>query len=181
MLPLYLFAAILGGGLLLIGVLGGDADSLDTDAIDVDADVAGKDVGWKNILSLQTAAYALAAFGITGTLLSLTGADATLSLLAAGAMGVFGGGLAGFVFGWVRATQSGFGESSDTYIGGIGRTEVRIPAGGRGRIQLIHQGRMFTLPAVTRSGEIGREETVLVVDVVEGVAVVELAPRELTF
>lgn len=182
MLPIYIFAAILGGGLLLIGMLGGEGDdAFDGEDFDVDTDLGGKDVGWKKALSFRTLAYALAAFGITGCALTAIAARPDVSLGLSLLMALFGGGLAAVVFGWVKRNEGGFGESSDSYIGGIGKTEVRIPSGGRGRIHLVHRGRAFTLPAVSRDGEIARREPVVVIDVVEGVAVVERAPEELTY
>lgn len=177
MSPFYIFAAILGGGLLIIGALSGDGDGVDADAID--ADLGGGDAGWKNALSFQALAYALAAFGLTGVALSWVGANPVLTLAAAGVMAAFGATLATTVFGWLGKSQTGFADPADTYVGGIGRAEIRIPPGGRGRIQLVHRGRAFTLPAVCHSGEVERHETVVVVDVVEGVALVERAPPEL--
>jgi membrane protein implicated in regulation of membrane protease activity len=178
MLPFYIFAAILGGGLLLVGALAGDGDG-DADTIDLDSEIGGKDVGWKHALSFRTLAYALAAFGLTGTALSLIDAAPFLTLLLAGVMALFGGILATALFGWLARNQGGFGESSDSYIGGIANAEIRIPVGGRGRVHLVHRGRAFTLPAVTHNEEIGRGETVIILDVVDGIAVVERAPREL--
>lgn len=178
MLPIYIFAAILGGGLLLIGMLGGEGDG--GDAMDTDLHVGGKVSPWKHAFSFQTAAYALAAFGLTGTALSLVGATRLPTLLASAVMGGGAGALAGVLFGWLKRSQGGFAESSDHYIGGIGRTEVRIPANGRGRIELLHKGRSFTLAAVSTGGEIDRHEYVVVLDVVDGVALVDRAPKELT-
>jgi hypothetical protein len=178
MLSIYLFAAILGGGLLLLGMVGGEGDL--GDGIDADADIGGKGAAWTHAFSFQTASYALAAFGLTGAALTLLGAATLPTLGAAAVMGLGGGTLVGSVFGWLKRNQSGFAESSDHYIGGIGRTEVRIPTGGRGRIELVHRGRSFTLPATSTRGEIDRHETVVVVDIVDGVALVDRAPEELT-
>jgi membrane protein implicated in regulation of membrane protease activity len=178
MLPVYVFAAILGGGLLLLGMLGGDGDL--GDGMDVDSGVGSKPGGWTHVFSFQTGAYAMAAFGLTGAALTLLGAASLPTLGLAAGMGVVAGTLVGLVFDWLRRNQSGFAETSDHYIGGIGRAEVRIPSGGRGRIELVHRGRSFTLPATSTRGEIDRHETVVVIDVVDGIALVDRAPRELT-
>lgn len=178
MITLYIFAAVLGGGLLLIGMMGGEADG--TDVVDADVDLGGKVSAWTHAFSFQTAAYALAAFGLTGTALTWVGAPTLMVLLASVVMGLVGGTFVGFVFGWLKQNQSGFAESSDQYIGGVGKTEIRIPSDGRGRIELVHRGRAFTLPAVSTGGEIDRSETVVIIDVVDGVALVERAPKELT-
>jgi hypothetical protein len=178
MFALYIFAAIVGGGLLLIGMLGGEADG--GDVADVDVDLGGKASAWKHAFSFQTAAYGLAAFGLTGTLLTWLGAPGLLVLALAVGMGLAGGTVVGFAFDWLKRSQGGFAEPSEHYIGGIGRTEVRIPSDGRGRIELVHRGRAFTLPAVSRTGEIDRYETVVIIDVVDGVALVDRAPKELT-
>jgi membrane protein implicated in regulation of membrane protease activity len=178
MLTLYIFSAILGGGLLLLGMVAGDGDA-GGEGLETDADFGGKDLGWKKALSFRTAAYALAAFGLTGTALSLIDAAPFLTVVLAGTMALFGGILATVLFGWLARSQGGFGEPSDSYIGGIANAEIRIPDGGRGRVHLVHRGRAFTLPAVTQAGEIDRGELVIILDVVDGVAVVERAPREL--
>jgi len=178
MLSFYIFAAILGGGLLLLGAVAGDGDA-GGDSIELDPDFGGKDLGWKKALSFRTAAYALAAFGLTGTALSFLDAQPRLTLLLAAAMAILGGTLATALFGWLARTQGGFGESSESYIGGIASAEIRIPVEGRGRVHLVHRGRAFTLPAVTHNDEIGRGETVIILDVVDGVALVERAPRDL--
>jgi membrane protein implicated in regulation of membrane protease activity len=179
MLPIYLFAAVFGGGLLLIGMIGGDADTVDAD-VDMDVEAGSELIGWKSILSFQTAAYALAGFGLTGAALGWLGVPALATLALAAALGVLSGTVIGALFGWLKRNQSGFAEPSDRYIGGIGTTEVRIPRDGQGRIEVVHRGRAFTLPAVTHAGEIDRHETVVIVDVVDGIAVVDRAPRELT-
>jgi hypothetical protein len=183
MLSIYLFAAVLGGGLLVIGMIGGDADPVDADVdvdLDLEAGAGSKLASWKYLLSFQTAAYALAAFGFTGAALAWLGAPGLATLLAAAAMGLLGGAAVGALFGWLKRSQTGFAESSDHYIGGIGKTEIRIPSGGQGRIGIVHRGRAFTLPAVSHAGEIDRHEQVVVIDVVDGIAVVDRAPRELT-
>lgn len=178
MVSVYLFAAVLGGGLLLIGMVGGEGDA--GDAVDADVDLDSKISGWKHAFSFQAAAYSLAAFGLTGTALTLLGAAPVATLVLAVLMGLVGGTLVGVVFDWLKRNQSGFGEPSDHYIGGIGRAEVRIPSGGRGRIELVHKGRAFTLPATSTGGEIERHEHVVVIDLVDGVALVDRAPKELT-
>jgi hypothetical protein len=177
MLGFYIFAAIVGGGLLVLGAIAGESDA--GEAGELETEFGGKDAGWKKALSFRTLAYALAAFGLTGTGLVLFDAHPFLTVVLAVLMGVFGGTLAALLFGWLARTQGGFGESSDSYIGGIANAEVRIPEGGRGRVHLVHRGRAFTLPAVTQAGEIGRGELVIILDVVDGIALVERAPREL--
>jgi len=164
--------------LLLVGMLGGEGDT--GDGVDADIDVGGKVSAWTHAFSFQTAAYFLAAFGLTGTALRLVGATTIPTLIASSVMGLTGGTLVGLVFGWLKRNQSGFAESSDHYIGGVGRTEVRIPVGGQGRIELVHRGRSFTLPAMSTGEEIDRHEHVVVLDVVDGVALVNRAPKELT-
>jgi len=179
MLPIYVFAAIVGAGLLMIGMLAGDAEVGEAANFD-SAGHFGNGLGWAQLLSSRTLSYALAAFGLTGAGLSFVGTGFVPTLALALLMGIVGGLSASAIFGWVTSGQGGFGEPSSSYVGGIGLTEVRIPTDGRGRIQLIHRGRSFTLAASSIDGEIDRNETVIVVDVVEGIAIVGRAPKELT-
>lgn len=186
MLAVYLFAAIVGGGLLLIALLGvggdGDGGGAAGDSVQAGVEPGGSEVtsAWNHLLSLQTAAYVLAAFGLTGVALTWLDVAALPTLGAAVAMGVLGGGTIGWFFGLLRRSESGIAEASEQYIGGVGKTEVRIPHGGRGRIQLVHRGSAFTLPAISNAGEIERHEQVVIIDVVDGVALVDKAPEELT-
>jgi hypothetical protein len=178
MLPFYLFAAILGGGLLLVAIFSGQDGAAEHDLdIGLDEGFAGTD--WNKLLSLRTLAYSLAAFGLTGTGLRMINAEPPVTFALAVLMGLSAWAMSTVLFRWLQRNEGGFGERSAIYIGGIGRTEIRIPSEGRGRIELLHRGRTFTLPAVSLEGEIERQETVIVLDVVDGVAVVDRAPSEL--
>jgi membrane protein implicated in regulation of membrane protease activity len=179
MLPFYLFSAILGGGLLLVAIFGGHDGAAESHDLDIGLDDAFAGTDWNKALSLRTLAYSLAAFGLTGTGLRMLNAEPAVTFALAVLMGLSAWTFTAVLFRWLQRNEGGFGERSTIYIGGIGRTEIRIPSDGRGRIELLHRGRAFTLPAVSLQGEIERQETVIVVDVVDGVAVVDRAPSEL--
>jgi hypothetical protein len=179
MIPVYLFAAILGTGLLVFGFFGGEGDAGEAAHFDPVTDLGGEGPSWTRALSVRSLSYALAGFGLTGLGLATVGTGTATGLALSLLMGFVAGSSAAVLFRWLATAQGGFGEPSRVYVGGIGRTEVRIPAGGRGRIHLLHRGRTLSLAATSMGGEIERQEPVIVVDMVDGVAIVDHAPAEL--
>ncbi|MEX0908643.1 MAG: hypothetical protein WDZ58_02665 [Gemmatimonadaceae bacterium] len=132
MLSLYLFAVLLGGGLLLFSLLGGDSDA------DVDAFDSGNPMQY---LSLRTLTYFLFVFGGVGAILtwSWTRAAALLVLPVAVAAGVLVAALASATFGYIRRTNSGDRDSEQTFVGLTGRVSVAMGEGGLGKV-LVHRG-----------------------------------------
>lgn len=140
MLTLYLFAVLLGGGLLLFSLLGGDADA------DVDAFDSGNPMQY---LSLRTLTYFLFVFGGVGAILtwSWPRAAAVIVLPFAVAAGVAVAGLASATFGYIRKTSSGDRDSEQTFVGLTGRVSLAMGEGGLGKV-LVHRGdRVYELLA----------------------------------
>lgn len=162
MLPLYLFALIVGGGLLLFSLMAGHGDSdgpgVESGA-DADADIApdfdhegagGHDwVSAQDFLSVRTLLYLLAGFGATGTLIELlTGATTPVSFAWALLTGLAAAMLAASVYGWVRRTDSGVVPTDPDYlIGATARVILPVVHGHRGKILALHQGREVELLA----------------------------------
>lgn len=132
MFSLYLFALLLGGGLLLFSLLGGDSDG------DVDAFDAGNPMQY---LSLRTLTYFLFVFGGVGAILSWSwaGAAALVVLPVAVMAGLLVGGLASAAFGYIRRTGSGDRDSEQSFVGLTGRVTLAMGAGGLGKV-LVHRG-----------------------------------------
>lgn len=161
MLGLYLFAMVVGVGLVLFSVLGGgDNDASDIDAaIDADADVEfeaehggsmGVGVG-EIVLGLfrpRNLTFLLAAFGTTGTLLTLAGTNAASTFVLATAMGAGAWVLTHAVFTWLRHTDSAVDALSDRDLEGtIGTVTLPIAPGHRGRITAVVAGRQTYITA----------------------------------
>ncbi len=172
MLGVYLFAMVLGVGLVLFSVLGGgDSDAMDLDA-EVDADLEVEHAGGvaagvgEIVLGLfrpRNLTFLLAAFGTTGTLLTLAGTNAASAFLLASSMGVGAWLLTHAVFTWLRRTDSAIDALSDRDLeGSIGTVTLPIAPGQRGRITVMVAGRQAYLtarldPEVTEGLGVGTE------------------------
>jgi hypothetical protein len=195
MLGIYILAAMLGGGLLLFSVISGafhgvgdvDATGVDAHVAGIDADVSGGDiqVGGMDadhdihighdtpgllVLGLfrpRNLIFCLTAFGLTGTLLTVTGKppDSTLTLSL-----VMGGGawlLTFGVFTWLRRTDIGVDAISEVEVEGRpARVVLPMAPGEPGRIVCLVADRELYLTArpaadVTRALEAGSEVVIL--------------------
>jgi hypothetical protein len=165
---LYLFALLLGGGLLLFSLLGGDSDS------DVDAFDSGNPMQY---LSLRTLTYFLFVFGGVGAVLtwSWTRAASLLVLPVAVAAGLLVAGLASATFGYIRKTGSGDRDSEQTFVGLTGRVSLAMGEGGLGKV-LVHRGdRVYELlarPFDSATGGYAFGASVVVVEMDRGTALV---------
>lgn len=160
MLGVYLFATILGLGLLVASLIGSsDADSdfdLDTDAdLDLDVEVDAEtgilgDVG-DIVLGLfkpRNLTFLLAAFGTTGLLLTWSGRDGASTFVLASAMGGGAWLLTHAVFMWLHRTDSSIDVLSDRDLeGSIATVTLPIGLGARGRITVIAAGKQTYLTA----------------------------------
>jgi membrane protein implicated in regulation of membrane protease activity len=214
MLGIYILSAMLGGGLLLFSLLSGahhdvgdvdapvDVDaSFDADVSGVDADMGGMDAdhdfhvghdaAGELVLGLfrpRNLIFFMAAFGITGTLLTWTGTPegSTLGM----ALGMGGGAwlMTYGVFTWLRRSDVAVEALSEREIEGrAGRVELPVSPGESGRISCLIADREQYItarlaPDVSRRLEPGDE--VVIVRVEDGVAEVipfdapELLPPE---
>lgn len=152
MTSLFLFALILGGGLLglsLLGDLVGGADAdfdadFDTDldvdpGVDVDTDVeAQPDLGGDaasdlagaiKIFTIRNLTYFLFGFGAVGWLLEEVAPGLSLWLVSLAAVlgGALAAGAAAVTFGWLKATESGWQADEASFVGCEGR--VVLPVG----------------------------------------------------
>lgn len=162
MLPLYLFALIVGGGLLLFSLVWGDAGDHDVE-LEGDLDLEGEpefgagslvdgDGEWsllRGFLSVRTVLHLLAGFGATGTLLELlTAASPAVSLAWAVATGLVAATLAGLIYGWIRSSGSGEVSLDPEYLVGATATVLLpIEPGRRGKVLALRDGREVELLA----------------------------------
>ncbi|KPK03726.1 MAG: hypothetical protein AMS20_10020 [Gemmatimonas sp. SG8_28] len=160
MLGIYLLAAILGGGLLVLSLLGGgehDAGHGDASGLDAghDFDHGGHEVGaghdagtgheiqqgWAGELVLglfrpRNLTFFLAGFGITGTLVTLLTSTGGLGALIPSLGMGFAAMLATHAtFLWLARSDSAVDAGSDSDLEGcVGRVVVPLSPGGRGQI-----------------------------------------------
>lgn len=182
MASIFLFALILGGGLLglsLLGDLFGGADAdfdLDTDA-DLDADLGGA----MRIFTLRNLTYFLFGFGAIGWLLLELRPELAIAVVTAAA--VVGGGLAAalaaVLFGWLRATESGWQGEEATFVGCEGRVLLPVRHGKAGQIMVRRGEReheLRALPFDEGAGEPESWKSVVVIDMDGGTA--RVSPME---
>ena len=187
-----------------------DVSGLDVDVAGVDVDVSGVDVAGADVdvhvdhdidvghlgagelvlgmFRPRNIIFFLAGFGLTGTLLTLTGNPDASTFAFALAMGGGAGLLTHAVFLWIRRSESGLGAVSEREIEGRPATVVlTLAPGQRGQISCLigDQEQYVTArlaPEVTHSLSPGIEVVVLRVE--DGVAEVipfdalELPPAE---
>lgn len=199
----YLFALVVGGGLLLLSAFGdlfGDADvdvgdvdvdglDLDMDGLDVDtggadldagsADVDGHGGHGLKILSLRAITYLLFGIGATGTVLTQLGTDPVTTAIAAALAGALTMGLVVAAFRYLAASESGSLEGEGGFVGLPATVSVPINAYGHGRVLVRRRDRTFELaarPFESGDGDPTEWRSVVVVDMDGGVALV--APLE---
>jgi hypothetical protein len=171
MLTLYLIALAIGGTLVAASLLfGGDVDDLDADVdadidADVDADVdadadadhdtdvAGSDVldAWLPITSLRFWTFALAFFGLTGTLLRGLNllSSSTLIAIIAGAVGWVSGIAMVSVYRKLKAEVVDSSLSETDYVGATGTVVLPVEPGKTGKVRLHLKGRDVEMLADT--------------------------------
>lgn len=205
MFALYLFALVLGGGLLLFSVLGealgaaggadgdidlggvdGDVGDLDLGGEGLDADLAdgadthaGADGAFK-ILTLRTGTYFLFGFGAAGTLLSLFSEGGLLTAAVALGTGVFLALLVAAVFRYLAVSESGQREEGEeAFVGLPAQVTLPLSPGHRGKVVVRTGERSYELMARPFDGAAAGAEAwrqVVVVEMEQGTALV--APLE---
>ncbi|MEX2178315.1 MAG: hypothetical protein WD801_06365 [Gemmatimonadaceae bacterium] len=167
MFTLYLFALLVGGGLLAFSLVG-DSDS------DSSHDHAPSAWQW---LSLRTLTYFLFVFGGVGAVLARTwhAAAAPLVLLLAVVAGLAVGGAASAAFAYLRRTDSGNRSADDTFVGLTARVTLPITRGGKGKVMVQRGDRTFELLARSLDVDAGnpsRWKSVIIVEMHRGTALV---------
>ncbi len=171
MLGIYIFAAIVGGGLLIFSVLAGaehdadhDVSGFDSDhdlSHDVGHDVVTHDAGAGQVAHVgagdlvlglfkpRNFTFFLAGFGLTGTLLTLLSPwGAGESLVPAVGMGLASMVATHGIFTWLKRSDTAVDVVSDTDLEGcVARVVLPVAPGERGRIACSIGGREIYLTA----------------------------------
>lgn len=181
MLGVYLFAAVLGCGLLVFSF--GDDHGGQGHGVDVHHGFAGAihpHVGdvLLGFFRPRNLIFFLAAFGLTGSLLTWLGTSFAPTLLAAAGMGTGALLVTGALFRWLGRSDSAMDVVGDAELEGtMARVVIPVGEGQRGRIACTIGGREVHLiarlaPGVGQALETGRE--VVVVRMADGEA--EISP-----
>lgn len=175
MLGLYLFAAIVGVGLLAFSLLGvGDHHGGHDHPVLADADHPGVGELVLAFLKPRNFIFGAAGFGLTGTVLTLLGAGPLLTPLAAAAMGLGFFFVSHIVFTLLQRTETMPDPVSDAQLmGERARVTLALEPGRAGRVACVLGGREVYLTA--RLAPEAREripagQEVVVVRVTNGVA-----------
>ena len=144
--------------------LGGDGD--------FDKDLSGLgDLIWLPIFSMRFWTFGAAAFGFTGTILTLGGAGFLLSLLVSL---LFGGGIgtgAAYFFRAIKKDSVSSETSLKSYVGEEGEVKLPIEPGRRGKIVIDTASGRIDMLATTRDPEpIQPGQPVIIASVRDGVA-----------
>ena len=179
MMAVYLFSLIVGGGLLLLSLFGGEGGDLEVDgALDLDglgdaAEVASGDGADSKIFSLRSLIYAVFGFGGTGAVLTSLGAAAATTLVAALVTGFLSGGMVSAAFGYLRRTDSG-AKLDDRALEGLpGHVVLPIEAESPGAVVVVRGDRRLRLRALPYGaveGDPSEWDRVVVVEVEGGIA-----------
>ncbi len=179
MLTVYL--AALAFGLVLIGASvfqgdGGGQDSGDGDAPGEGHGDADHGAFLTNLLSLRFWTYALGAFGMSGTALSLLGVGSAVHVPVSLVLGfLVGAGVAALFRQLGSGTATG-PASTEAFLGSEAEVVLPLLPDGLGKIRLHIGEQDLELPARTGGPPIEIRERVVVVRFRDGVAEVEPAP-----
>lgn len=187
MFGVYLFCAVLGGGLVLFSLLGGDSDDGLAEGLEVEtgagsgpssAGMAGELLlGFFRVRNLT---FLLAAFGVTGLLGHWLGLAPLLTAALATGLGLVSAMLVHATFTWLRRTDSARDVLEDSDLeGNFARVVVPLAASGLGRISCEVSGRQLYLTArLADSAEPALAEgtPVVILRMDGGVAEVSAAP-----
>jgi hypothetical protein len=179
MLGVYLFAAIVGAGLLAFSLLAGHDAHHDPGVghdhpVLADADHPGVGELALAFLRPRNLIFGLAGFGLTGTLLTLLNAGPLFTPVAAATMGAGFLALSHTVFSALKRSESGGGPVSEAdIIGERARVTLALEPGRPGRVACLMAGREVYLTArlpTTAAEGIPAGAEVVVVQVTNGVA-----------
>jgi hypothetical protein len=198
MFPLYIGALILGGILIAASILLGGGDDSDFDNemeldkdfdlnVDKDFDLnADKDFdiqldgaedvdseGWLPFLSMRFWTFALACFGMSGSLMSMLGTSDILSAPIAAVTGITLGWIVAYIFHRLKNDVVSSETSISTYINHEGQALLPISKNKMGKIRLSLGTEVVDLRAVTNDPTpIHHSEKIIVISVADGIATV---------
>jgi hypothetical protein len=176
-LGLYLFAAVVGVGLLAFS-LGDDGHGGGHDTPHFGLGHAHTGDVFLGFFKPRNIIFFLAGFGLTGSLLTWLGRSTLLTAILAVVMGLFAMATTHFTFRYLRMSESGGDVVGDHSLeGAVARVSVTVTAESRGRIVCTIGGREVHVvarlaPGSEGSVDAGREA--LVVRMVDGEA--EISP-----
>lgn len=185
MLAAYLFCLLAGGALVGVSAIFGGKDvdvgahgdaSVDGHAGDADGAHA---TGWLPFFSFQFWTFALAFFGLTGTVLTLMGlASMFPTLMASTVIGLGSGTLVSTIIRKLRSQTVSSSAGAQDFVGRSAIVRVPAKAGSAGKIRMNVKGQVIDLLAITdEKEEIAAGEEVLVTEMQDGRAVVVRAVR----
>ena len=181
MTGLYWFALVVGGGMFLFSLFADTDQGGDVQDGGLDHDAGHHDGQGFKILSLRNATYFLFAFGASGVLLTWLwqGGRGLVTALVASALGLLGGAISSFTFGWLKKTESGEPLGDSSWIGATGQVTIPLAAGGTGKI-LVTRGQreqeLLARPFDADAADPQRWSNVMVVEMRQGIALV--APND---
>ncbi len=190
MLAIYLFSLALGGVLIVASIFMGSHDhsageldahahmeleadhdlGMDHDLAEHSQELAGHDT-WLPFLSLRFWTFGLAAFGLTGTLLQLTGISSLVSALVSAPMGLLTGTAVAWLFHYLRKTTVGQALDLHSLRGEEARVILPISSEKTGKIRIMLEHQVLEIPATTSEGQLLEPGSrVLLVSVEDGKA-----------
>jgi len=142
-------------------------------------DQAHEASAWSLVASVRFWSFALLAFGMVGTALTLFGlAGTTMTTVIASASGLGAGFFAAGVIRRLGARPASSHASAKDVVGRVGRVIVPLVPGGLGKVRVDIKG--AEVDYVARSKEtVEAGEVVIVEESAEGEVVVSRAPKEL--
>jgi membrane protein implicated in regulation of membrane protease activity len=180
MLAAYLAALGFGGTLIAVSLLlGGAMDkSLDKDLGGDHGDHGHHTDGWAPLLSLRFWTFGLAAFGLSGTALSLLSVPSGLVLALALMLGLSSGWSAARFFSALHRDQVSGATALERFVGEEGRVLLAVRADHAGKIAVNALGERVEMLARTRDElELEPGSAVIIVSVgSDGVADVSRIP-----
>jgi membrane protein implicated in regulation of membrane protease activity len=194
MLSVYLGSFLFGGVLLGASIFGGHGDAHGDAGGHGDAHDPGHGGDHQGqhdhdrahaaaavpFFSLRFWAFALAFFGLSGALLTVTGALGLVTPFLAGGMGLGCGYLSARVLQSLARRPVGLLGSAESHLGREGRVLLPVQRGTRGKVRLSIGGMSTDLIAETDSeGALAPGDTALVVGMRGTVALVERSPAAL--
>lgn len=176
MTALYWFALVVGVGMYLFSAFAGATGGHH----DMDGHAPGDphhDVDSYKLLSLRNATYFLFAFGVSGVTLTAlwNGTRGLLVAILAVLIGLTGGAISTFAFGWLRKSESGDMPGDRAWLGATGQVVLPLSTAGTGKIFVSRGGRSQELLARPFDADAARPESwsnVLVLEIRDGVALV---------